>query len=251
MSAVDDWCVPPKFAMIFLSAAMVWSVPPCQSASPPHQFLSRFPSISDKNLDDCGVIFPCHHHHLPWWWWHNRKKTEVCGRDACAVVHWGDGPRRATAFCVGSWRPVWLESRFCSIIFGRDVAKRSRGGGVSYGSKISHFWSCVMWFGVGLLFGKKLDLPQQAPVSFLAKSHFLWPVAWFQPVLKKGLARGDLTGWAKNLVKILTVTVLVQCSLFIAFLDRSCCPAHSPSIFFELLQFLTELWSFEIIYNMG
>ncbi len=47
--------------------------------------------------------------------------------------------------------------------------------------------------------------------------------------------RGDQTGWEKNPVKNLTLTVLVQCSLFIAFLDRSQCPAHFPSVFFEFL----------------
>ncbi len=64
-------------------------------------------------------------------------------------------------------------------------------------------------------------------------------------------SRGDLTGWEKILVKNLTLTVLVQCSLFIAILDRSHCPAHSPSIFFGFLQFLTDLWSFGVIQNMG
>jgi hypothetical protein len=32
---------------------------------------------------------------------------------------------------------------------------------------------------------------------------------------------------------------------FIAFLDRSPCSAHSPSISFEFVQFLTDWWSFE------
>jgi hypothetical protein len=30
------------------------------------------------------------------------KKTEVCGRDACAVMDGGDGPRCSTAFCIES-----------------------------------------------------------------------------------------------------------------------------------------------------
>jgi hypothetical protein len=29
-------------------------------------------------------------------------KTVVCGRDAHAVVNWGDGPWRTTAICFGS-----------------------------------------------------------------------------------------------------------------------------------------------------
>jgi hypothetical protein len=63
-------------------------------------------------------------------------------------------------------------------------------------------------------------------------------------------SRGDLTVWAKILVKNLTLKVLVQCSLFVAYLDRSHCPAHSPSIFFRFLQFLTDLWSFGIKYKI-
>jgi hypothetical protein len=63
--------------------------------------------------------------------------------------------------------------------------------------------------------------------------------------------RNDLTGWAKILVKNLTLKVLDRYSLFIAFLDRSHCPAHSHSIFFGFLQFLTDLRSFGIIQNMG
>ena len=49
--------------------------------------------------------------------------------------------------------------------------------------------------------------------------------------------RADLTCWAPILVKNLTITVLVQSYLFIAFLDRSCCPAPPGKHYFNFSNF--------------
>jgi len=49
--------------------------------------------------------------------------------------------------------------------------------------------------------------------------------------------RADLTCWAPILVKNLTLIVLVQSYLFIAFLDRSCCPAPPGKLFFNFSNF--------------
>ena len=49
--------------------------------------------------------------------------------------------------------------------------------------------------------------------------------------------RADLTCWAPILVKNLTLTVLVQSYLFIAFLDRSCCPTPPGKLFFNFSNF--------------
>jgi hypothetical protein len=55
--------------------------------------------------------------------------------------------------------------------------------------------------------------------SSLPKRCTIGPLAQFNSMVSSWTTRGDLTGWAKILVKNLTLTVLVRCSLFIAFLD--------------------------------
>jgi hypothetical protein len=42
-------------------------------------------------------------------------------------------------------------------LFLAEMWPKEAKGGMSYGSKNGHLPSCVMWFGVGLFFGKKID----------------------------------------------------------------------------------------------
>ncbi len=44
-------------------------------------------------------------------------------------------------------------------LFVAEMWPKEAEGGASYGSKNRHLPSCVMWFGVRLSFGKKLDSP--------------------------------------------------------------------------------------------
>jgi hypothetical protein len=80
------------------------------------------------------------------------------GRAGCIINNRGDGRRRTTVLAVGSYCPVGFEGEICGLIFGGDIAQRRRGGGASYGSKNCNFLSCVMWSGVGLVFGAKISV---------------------------------------------------------------------------------------------
>ncbi len=104
---------PPKFSMIFLSAVMVWitAIPPCQSASPPHQFLSRFPCIGNPNLDDCGVALSYHHHQLPWWWWNGREKNRGVSKGCLCCCKWGRWAMACNSIRHRVLTPSWVWGR--------------------------------------------------------------------------------------------------------------------------------------------
>ncbi len=112
-SAIDDCCVPPKFSMIFLSAVTVWitAIPYCQSASPPHQLLSRFPCIGDPNLNNCGVTLSCHHHQLLWWWWNDREKNRSALKGCLCCWERGRWATACNSFMHRVLMPSWVWGR--------------------------------------------------------------------------------------------------------------------------------------------
>ena len=64
-------------------------------------------------------------------------------------------------------------------------------------------------------------------------------------------SRVNLTLWARTSGKKSDTTVFNPCPFFIAFLDRSRCPAPPGKLFFQFLQFLTDLLSFQEISQHG